>query len=229
LAHRNDLVNEIARVTGKSPDTNIPSHLRTNLKLFFEMFEQMRVRKAAMASSAATTGDAKSVVTEQDMMHGREWDGTTDLRGWLLTEKYDGCRLYWDGAKAWTRSGREIALPAHWQMPAVALDCELWAGRGGYQITRNAINHGDWSDPRLRLVVFDFPGGSNRTEAGLGCFGYRDSKTPLELAESTVAISNDDVRARRELIQRAGGEGLMARHPELTYAPGRTKLLLKVL
>ena len=66
LAHRNDLVNEIARVTGKSPDTNIPSYLRTNPKLFFEMFEQMRVRKAAMASSAATTGDATSVVPEQD-------------------------------------------------------------------------------------------------------------------------------------------------------------------
>jgi hypothetical protein len=30
------------------------------------VFEQMRVRKAAMASSAATTGDATSVVPEQD-------------------------------------------------------------------------------------------------------------------------------------------------------------------
>jgi len=77
LAHRNDLVSEIARVTGKSPDTNIPSYLRTNPKLFFEMFEQIRVRKAAMASSAATTEaamassaatteNAKSVVPERD-------------------------------------------------------------------------------------------------------------------------------------------------------------------
>ena len=65
LAHMNNLVNKIARVTGKLPDTNIPSFLRTNPKLFFEMLEQMRVRKAAMASSA-TTEHAKFLIPEED-------------------------------------------------------------------------------------------------------------------------------------------------------------------
>jgi DNA ligase-1 len=164
------------------------------------------------------------------MMHGREWDGTTDLRGWLLTEKYDGCRLYWDGAKAWTRSGREIALPAGWTMPAVALDCELWAGRGGYQATRNAINHGDWSDPSLQLVAFDVPGLPASADWHRALLAIMSPAYPkLTAPRMWFATSNAAVIERRQEIQSLGGEGLMARNPALTYSPGRTKLLLKVL
>jgi ATP-dependent DNA ligase len=43
------------------------------------------------------------------------------------------------------------------------------------------------------------------------------------------ATSNAAVIERRQEIQSLGGEGLMARNPALTYSPGRTKLLLKVL
>lgn len=164
------------------------------------------------------------------MMHGREWDGRTDLTGWIITEKFDGCRLYWDGAKAWSRSGREIALPAHWRLPDIALDCELWAGRGGYQITRNAMNHGDWSDPRLQLVAFDVPG----IEPGGDWFQRLQSVATLGLpyvtaARAWLADSTLQVEQERNRVQSLGGEGLMARHPVLTYRPGRTKLLLKVL
>lgn len=156
------------------------------------------------------------------MMHGQEWDGVADLTGWLMTEKLDGCRLYWDGAAAWTRSGRRLALPADWTMPAAALDCELWAGRGRYQVTRNAMNHGDWSDPALCLRVFETPGAA----FGSCPTGFRHLARVPDLGR---ASGNAEVKRLRAEVQRAGGEGLMLRHPALTYQAGRTARLLKVL
>lgn len=162
------------------------------------------------------------MVTEKDMMHGREWDGVADLTGWLITEKLDGCRLYWDGAAAWTRSGRKIELPAHWIMPAVALDCELWAGRGRYQIARAAMNHGDWFDSALCLRVFEAPD----SEPGYCPEGFAHLARVPDLGR---VESNAQLRTLLRAVQINGGEGLMVRDPALAYAPGRTARLLKVL
>lgn len=168
------------------------------------------------------TNGAVAAISEKDMMHGREWDGVADLTGWRITEKLDGCRLYWDGAVAWTRTGRQIQLPAHWSMPTVALDCELWAGRGRYQVARNAINHGDWSDPQLCLRIFEAPTCSP---------DYCPEGFPhlARVPDLGVVESKDALRVLLRGIQTNGGEGIMARNPALNYHAGRTKLLLKVL
>jgi DNA ligase-1 len=161
-------------------------------------------------------------MTEKDMMHGQEWDGVADLTGWRVTEKLNGCRLFWDGTAAWTRSGRRIVLPAGWPMPPAALDCELWAGRGRYQVARNAMNHGDWSDPALGLRVFEAPGSA----PGFCPAGFAHL---ARVPDYGFAASNAAVKRLRDAVQAAGGEGLMVRHPGLRYAPGRTASLLKVL
>ena len=60
LAHRDALVAEMCELISKSVDTNIPKYLRTNAKLFFQMFEEMgKLPKAARASTAAASA-AKS-------------------------------------------------------------------------------------------------------------------------------------------------------------------------
>ena len=62
-------------------------------------------------------------------MLATEWDSNTmQPNGWIMTEKYDGVRLYWNGNNFITRHGRKIQVPSPMsiQMPSIALDGELW-------------------------------------------------------------------------------------------------------
>lgn len=78
------------------------------------------------------------------MMHGVDWRGE-DLAGW-------------DGARLWSRGGIRLdAPPAMLEgLPAIALDCELYAGRGRFVDALRACSGGHWSED-LGLMVFDAP------------------------------------------------------------------------
>ena len=54
-------------------------------------------------------------------MLAHSWkEGKVDLSGgagggWLLSEKLDGMRAWWDGASTlWTRQGKKIYAPSFW-------------------------------------------------------------------------------------------------------------------
>ena len=58
----------------------------------------------------------------------RNWEESEDPTGWLMSEKYDGMRLYWDGTRFITRQHTIINAPEFITkaMPKVPLDGELW-------------------------------------------------------------------------------------------------------
>ena len=97
-------------------------------------------------------------MNDQDLMHGEDYAGQ-DVDGWLASEKANGVCLAWDGAGLWTRSGRNITAPG-WFLSALPsgqrIIGELWAGRGRFQDSRNATNHGRWCQD-LRLMAFNAP------------------------------------------------------------------------
>lgn len=170
------------------------------------------------------------MITEANMQHGHDYRGG-DLAGWIVTEKYDGCRAYWDGASLWSRGGIMADLPQAWRdaLPAgVALDCELYAGPGGRYRASVAMRWGRFADG-MRLMVFDAPG-----RAG----GYEDRMRAVDamLAGNQIAVpvarvvaeSTDHALAMMQAVVARGGEGLMARKPSLAYVPGRTREVLKV-
>ena len=64
------------------------------------------------------------------LLSATNWEpASMDPKGWWLSEKFDGVRVYWDGNTLFSRVGREIKVPKEWadQLPkGVALDGELW-------------------------------------------------------------------------------------------------------
>lgn len=95
---------------------------------------------------------------ETRMQHGSDWRGE-DVAGWWLSEKLDGCRVYWDGASLWSRGGLDLAIPEAWrrELPAgIALDGELYDGVGGVYRCGAAIRYGRFL-PSMRFMVFDAP------------------------------------------------------------------------
>lgn len=167
-------------------------------------------------------------MNETDMMHGRDWNAQ-NLAGWLLSEKLDGCRAFWDGAQMWTRSGNLIALPDSFraQLPAVPLDGEIWAGRGRFAAASDAVRFGQFDDS-IRFMVFD--------ALAQGNYSSRLESARAALAGCAVAavveiLTALDTRSALKLMldfQRAGAEGLVARSPGNLYRAGRTSEILKL-
>ena len=101
-------------------------------------------------------------------MTATEWDyDSMEPKGWYLTEKYDGMRLYWNGKEFLSRNGRTIKAPESItkQMPPVPLDGELWTQHGLYQDAVNLAKSSDetkWS--KATFYIFDSPHDSNPLE-----------------------------------------------------------------
>ncbi len=171
------------------------------------------------------------MISEADMTLGRDYRGI-DPRGWLVSEKLDGCRAYWDGSRLWTRGGKVIEAPAWFTagLPeGVALDGEVWACRGNLQTARLAVQHGRWAR-HLRLMVFDSPQApgtwpDRMAAARKALAGARHA----ECVTWTTCRSRAQLRAEYFRVTQAGGEGLRLRAPAVDgYERGRTSNLLKV-
>jgi DNA ligase-1 len=85
-----------------------------------------------------------------------------DPKGWLMSEKLDGVRCYWNGTTMFTRNGNRIFAPDEWrdQLPKIALDGELWSGRDSFQsivstVRRTEPDSDKWKD--IKFMVFDAP------------------------------------------------------------------------
>lgn len=165
------------------------------------------------------------------MMHGFDYL-TGDLTGWIVTEKMDGCRLYWDGRTATTKSGRPYrGMPAALRasLPdGVALDCELWipgAHRGAsLAAAAAAALRGAWA-PGLAITPFDLPEHRSAANERIGAL-HRIAPSiaaPFRIASSTAQALD----WRAEALA-AGREGLMALDPAGLYMPGRRPCLLKL-
>ncbi len=62
-----------------------------------------------------------------------------DIKGWLMSEKLDGIRAYWNGAQLLTRKGKKIHIPKYFSknFPPFALDGELWTKRADFESIQN--------------------------------------------------------------------------------------------
>jgi hypothetical protein len=121
-------------------------------------------------------------MNEKQMTLGADYAGQ-DLAGWFLAEKFAGCRAYWDGAQLWTRGGNVIMAPAWFidGLPAVHLDCELWAGYGNREAARLATQFAKFT-PACRLLIHDCP-------AAKGTWAARMQTTPATRYAAPVAPS----------------------------------------
>jgi len=160
------------------------------------------------------------------MQHGQTWNGQ-NVEGWIATEKFDGIRAYWDGATLWTRGGNAVPIPQEWRyaLPdGIHLDGEIFAGYGQRKKAEAFAKRGENSES-CRFYVFDVP-------SATGCYLDRINSAPSNWIIGPVYCQAiDGIKQAADMvehIQRLDGEGLILRHPELAYTPGRTDQLLKL-
>lgn len=164
------------------------------------------------------------------------WPQARSPQGFLVSEKFDGVRAIWDGQVLRFRSGRVITAPAWFllALPPVALDGELWMGRGMFDRLSGLVRQAEpdesaWRD--VKYLVFDVPGHAapfaERARFVQSVLVQVQRPWLIPVAQATV----QDVQELQTLLQRTvlqGGEGLMLHRADALWRPGRTDALYKL-
>ena len=207
-------------------------------------------RLARNAAAAGAGGAAGAAAADKDpsiparVALAEVWTPAMDPTGFLMSEKLDGMRALWDGARLWFRSGSAIAAPAFFTaaLPrGTALDGELWLGRGRFQALISVVRQPAASDTawrEVRFAVFDAPGAPGgyaaRMEAAAaalarGAAAAGPAAPALAAAHSfTLCAGAAELAAELARVEALGGEGLMLRRAEALWRGGRSSDLLKV-
>jgi DNA ligase-1 len=190
-----------------------------------------------LAASIAGPAIASPRSGPPGVMSAREAPGLIDPAGWLVSEKLDGVRALWDGHSLAFRSGLPIAAPA-WFVDALpkglALDGELWIGRGRFEALSGAVRKAVPVDAEWRALsyqLFDLPGAPgpfSERAARLQALA-RQARSPLLAAVSQQRLPDTAALQRRfDEVTRAGGEGLMLHRADAAWRHGRSDHLLKL-
>ncbi|HEY4530836.1 MAG TPA: DNA ligase [Luteimonas sp.] len=205
----------------------------------------LRLSALAIACTCACVGlpvPLRAEVAPAEPMQAAQRDAlrtvaaTGGIGAYWVSEKLDGVRGRWDGRRLWTRGGYPVDAPswftAGW--PDMAMDGELWMGRGRFEETSALVRNPPADDApwrEVRFLVFDLPDHGGRFEErvlamrALARAGHPPWLRPV--AQSRVP-DEAALRARLRAVLAAGGEGLMLHHGAARYLPGRSDALLKL-
>lgn len=159
-----------------------------------------------------------------------------DPSGHLVSEKLDGVRAFWDGARLRFRSGRVASAPDWFTsaLPPVALDGELWGGRESFDavsgtVRRTAPDDAGWRV--LRLMVFDLPGASGdfaTRAARISALAAASPSAAWAAVEQVRITDRAVLQQRLDQVVRGGGEGLVLHRADAPWSPGRSGALWKL-
>ena len=174
-------------------------------------------------------------VSKPELLLLKSYDASVEVEGWLMSEKLDGVRAYWDGKKLWSRQGNAFAVPEWFteNFPPFELDGELWLGRGQFEQTVSIVTrhqpHQAWQD--VTYQIFEVPnqvGGLLERLEVLKTY-LQDFPAPyLRIIEQVPVTSTEQLQLHLKGLVGLGAEGLVVRNPETPYLSGRSDQALKV-
>ena len=179
---------------------------------------------------------ARAAVGPPDLLLARLAAPDIDPAPYLVSEKFDGVRAFWDGQRLRFRSGRDVIAPRWFTaaLPAQALDGELWLGRGRFDALSAAVRRAEPIDTEWRALsylLFEAPGQAGdfaARHAQLQRWVTLARHPQLHVVEQRRLTDRAALQARYRQVLAAGGEGLMLHRADAPYVGGRSELLLKL-
>ena len=163
------------------------------------------------------------------------WDGVANPYNWMMSEKLDGVRAYWDGEDFISRLGNKFHAPEWFtrNLPKMPLDGELWIRQGWFQETVSIVRRQDMPDDwdQVSFMVFDapdVPGTFWERYHHLQEARPRINNQWLNIVGHEACQSKEHLMRFLDTVEARGGEGVMLRDPQSRYVHGRSSTLLKV-
>lgn len=170
-----------------------------------------------------------------DLFLLKTYDKNLDVIGWLMSEKLDGVRGFWDGEKLISRGGFILNPPKSWVtgFPNFAIDGELWTKRADFEgvssIVRRKNPDNRWKN--VSFNIFEVPrqegGISQRLKILQDYLQQYPSKT-IKIIKQIPIKSKQQLNNFLNKIVKKKGEGIVVRNPKTLYQTGRLSSALKV-
>jgi DNA ligase-1 len=155
-----------------------------------------------------------------------------NITSWVMSEKLDGIRAYWDGRELHFRSGKIIHAPKWFtaDYPSFEIDGELWTKRGDFEnissIVRDKIpNDAQWKS--ITHNIFEVPNAKGNLYKRLAKVKLYENSTIKIIPQ--IKIKNiQHLKQFLKEIENRDGEGVVVRDPNSPYIAKRSNKALKV-
>ncbi len=181
-------------------------------------------------------GDNSDTKTTPALLLAETYKENIDISEYLVSEKLDGVRAYWDGKHLLSRQGNRFYPPAWFtqDFPQQALDGELWIARNRFQQTVSTVRKQTPIDQEWRQIsyqLFELPQAKGtfqqRVKAMQTLIDHLAiphlKVIPQYRLDSTAAL-----KKKLDSVVAQGAEGLMLHRADAFYQSGRSHVLLKV-
>lgn len=157
-----------------------------------------------------------------------------NVKGWLMSEKLDGCRAVWTGTELLSRNGNKFFAPGWFTAqlpPGVMLDGELYIEHNAFQrvvsiIRKKTPIDAEWKT--IRYCVFDAPEYKGGFEARIAfCTEILAGCGIAEVVGQTVCKSENHLKEFFSGLVAQGAEGVILRRPGSKYEQCRSDSMLK--
>ena len=154
-----------------------------------------------------------------------------NITGWVMSEKLDGVRAYWNGKELLSRGGKHIYAPTYFtkDFPPFEIDGELWSKRGEFakisSIVRDKIPSKEWK--KITYNIFEVPHAKGGLLKRLERVKPYESSV-LHIIPQKKFFSKEEMFHFLAYVESQGGEGVVVRDPTAPYIAKRTTKALKV-
>ena len=205
-----------------------------NFKVFFVGFLLVFAIESTALQSTAQKSNSQQAVPA--VLLAENYNSSVDVSQYLISEKYDGVRAIWDGKQLITRQGNIIQAPAWFtkNLPKIAMDGELWLGRGQFDTLSGAVRKDVPIDAEWQSItynIFELPNmpGTFETRAKRIAEIVKQANLPQLKAVAQFRLKDQSIlNARLKQVVKNGGEGLMLHRADAQYITGRNDVLLKL-
>lgn len=161
---------------------------------------------------------------------------SANISDYLMSEKLDGVRAYWDGQQLYFRSGRVINAPVWFteKLPAHPLDGELWMGRAQFERLSGAVRRQQADDAEWRQIqycLFEYPlaeGDFRRRFRDLQNIVEKLNISWLRVIPQEPVISVEQIEARLRQLTLQKAEGLVLHLASAEFQAGRSEFVYKL-
>ena len=157
------------------------------------------------------------------------------INNWLMSEKLDGIRAYWDGKEFRSKNGNKIYAP-NWftkDFPNFQLDGELWTKRDDFENIQNIVLDTNPSQKweEITYNIFEVPNVKGNFEERLKKLEQWLENNPnknIKIIPQIKCKNQEHLEIYLKELLDKKAEGIMLKNPHIEYFSGRSDDILKV-
>ena len=167
-----------------------------------------------------------ALAAKPDLFLLKKYHHDTNVIGWVMSEKLDGMRGYWDGENLISRGGK-ILNPPTWftqHYPPFPIDGELWTQRADFE-NISSIANSQHAGERWKLIthqIFDVPnqtGGLHKRLRVLQDYLQQNPTPYIQIIKQTTIKNNKQLQGFLKSVTAIKAKALSLETPNNPIKP----------